>query len=287
MKKPRFLLLPIRRTGDPRVSVLAAFVQLTLIAIVVPALIVPVAWDLLRDDAGRQIVPERISFMVALPTDGTAEREPARAGGDGRPPSDAAPTEAPPLPALGDVPTGVPVAPGEAPPSEGVGPLIGGGGPLRGIQPTFTDQRLWVSPSDIVIAPIVPLTRADTLRLMLRRRAIAFVDSLARLPVDPAGRQGDWTFERGGKKYGVDGQFIRLGDFTIPTNLLALLPMNVQGNPMALERARNLDAMRLQIVEQAARSIRDEEFRNAVNALRERKERERREAEAARRPPQP
>jgi hypothetical protein len=129
------------------------------------------------------------------------------------------------------------------------------------------------------------MARADTLRAMLQRRAIAFVDSLSRLPVDPAGRNGDWTVDRNGKKYGIDQKFIRLGSFSVPTALLAALPMNVQGNPIAMERARNLETMRSEIVQQAARSIRDEEFRKAVNAVRDRKERERREAQAARQPP--
>jgi hypothetical protein len=122
---------------------------------------------------------------------------------------------------------------------------------------------------------MVPLSRADTLRAMLQQRVIALMDSLSGLPSD-RGRQGDWTVDRNGRKYGIDGQFIRLGKFSIPTGLLALLPMNVQSNPIAMERARRLSMMREEIQSQAARSIRDEEFRAAVKALRERKERERR-----------
>jgi hypothetical protein len=283
---PRFHLLPRRRAGDPRASVLAFFVQLTLIAIVVPALIVPVAIDLLRDDSGGTVVPERISFQVLLPTDGATERRPPRDGGDGREVRpDAAQPEVPPIVAPTAVPATIPV-PAEPRDPVGVGPLVGSGGPAQGIRPSFTDQRLWVAPSEYVTAPIVPLTRADTLRLMIQARAIALVDSLSRLPSD-AGRQGDWTVDRNGKKYGIDQGFIRLGNFSIPTAVLAMLPMNVQTNPIAMERARRLDSMRGEIQEQAARSIRDDEFRKAVRALRERKERERREAEAAAKGPGP
>jgi hypothetical protein len=71
---------------------------------------------------------------------------------------------------------------------------------------------------------------------------------------------------------------IRLGDFSLPTALLALMPLNVQANPIQNERAMRLNSMRSEIQYQAARMARDDEFRQAVRALRERKERERREA---------
>ena len=274
----RFKLLPRRRDGDPRASAVAIFIQLTLISIIVPTLIVPLTVDFLRDDSGGPIVAERISFQVLLPTDGEAERRPARDGGDASEPStDAAPVEPPPLVAPTTIPPRVPPASAEPRDPVGVGPLVGSGGPAQGIRPSFTDQRLWVTPSPVVIGPIVPLTRSDTLRSMLRLRALAVMDSMISLPSD-AGRQGDWTVDRNGKKYGIDPGFIRLGNFSIPTAVLAMLPMNVQANPIAMERARRLNSLREEIQTQAARSIRDDEFRKAVNALRERKERERREA---------
>ncbi len=274
----RFQLLPSRRDGDTRAFVVAVFIQLTFIAIIVPTLIVPLAVDFLRDDAGGPIVTERISFQVLLPTDGESERRPARDGGDASEPStDAALVEAPPIVAPSVVPPRVPPPRAEPRDPVGVGPLVGSGGPAQGIRPSFTDQRLWVTRSRVVIAPIVPLTRSDTLRNMLRSRALAVMDSMISLPSD-AGRQGDWTVDRNGKKYGIDPGFIRLGNFSIPTAVLAMLPMNVQANPIAMERARRLNSLREEIQTQAARSIRDDEFRKAVQALRERKERERSEA---------
>lgn len=285
--RKRIQLLPSRREGDPRASIVAFVVQILLIAIIVPAFLVPVALDFLRDDAGRAIVPEQISFEVLLPTDGETVREPARAGGDGREPTDEPPVEVPPVVAPTETPTGVPAPPAEpVDPSGGVGPLVGGGGPLRGIQPSFTDQRLWVKHSEVVVAPIVPLTRADTLRLMLRDRIYAMEDSLAGL--GDGGRQpGDWTFDLGGRKYGIDGSMIRLGKFSLPTAALAMLPLNVQTNPIAMERAKRLESMRQEIQTQAARAMRDDEFYAAVRALRERKEKEREEAERAAREPPP
>jgi hypothetical protein len=281
MKKKRVELLPRRRTGDPRASVAAFVVQVLLLAIIVPAFLVPVALDFMRDDSGASIVPERISFEVRLPTDGEPQREPAREGGDNRTASDEPYVEAAPIVAPTELPGALPSTPSvPREPSGGSGPIIGGGGPLSGIQPTFTDQRLWVDHSNVVIAPIVPLSRSDTLRQRLAERIVAVEDSLMRLFPEGARRPGDWTVNLGGKKYGVDPGFIRLGNFRLPTAVLAALPMNVQANPIAMERARRLDAMRNEIQLQAARSYREDEFYAAVRALRERKERERRDREA-------
>lgn len=278
------LLLPTRR-GDPRASLAAFLVQSLLIWIVAPALLVPIAADFLRDDRGVAVTPERISFIATAPRGGAPTTEAPRAGGDGRTPSDRASDADAPAPVPLVAPTEVPTAvfpstgPARRDPS-GTGPIIGGGGPVAGIQPAFTDPRLWLPPADRVTAPNAPVTRADTLRAMLAERTAAYLDSLSALPVER--RPGDWTFERGGKVYGMDERFIRLGDFKIPTVLLAALPLNAQSNPIARERALRLDAMRQEIQYQAARQARDDEFRAAVRALRERKERERKEAEAAR-----
>lgn len=276
------LLLP-RPGGDRRASALAFVVQVAIIAVVVPSFVVPIAFDLLRDDAGRVVTPERVSFIVAVPRGEGATDEPMRAGGDGRTPAEE-PREAEPaapiapITAPSEVPTGVPTA--SATPREdpgGVGPLVGGGGPTRGVRPSFSDRRLWLPESEIILGPVGPQTRAESLRVMLAERALVYLDSVA--DANPQGRQpGDWTFERNGKKYGIDQRMIRLGDFSLPTALLAMLPLNVQANPTAHERNVRLAAMRNEIQWQAARMARDEEFRDAVRALRERKERERKEA---------
>lgn len=277
-------LLPKRRSGDPRASVVAFGLQLLLLAIVVPAFLVPIAYDWLRDDSGRPIAPEVIRFEVMLPTGGATNREAPRDGGDGRDAEEnVVPVEPTPLVAPTGVPSSLPAAPSEpAPRSGGYGDIVGDGGPIRGLRPTFTDQRLWVKPSNVVVSPIVPLTRADTLRLMLERSIIAYAEEVARDNPTGGRRPGDWTFDLGGKKWGVDQGMIRLGDFSLPTPILGMLALNnVQANPMAMERAKRLDAMRGEIIEQAARQMRDDEFDRAVRALRERRDRERRESREA------
>ena len=65
MKAPRFRLPPSERSGDPRASALALFIQATFIAIIVPALIVPVTIDLMRDDSGGPVMPD---FIVLPPS---------------------------------------------------------------------------------------------------------------------------------------------------------------------------------------------------------------------------
>jgi hypothetical protein len=286
MKKKGIQLLPKRRTGDPRASALALVGQLLIITIIVPAFIVPIAYDWLRDDSGRAVVPEVISFEIALPVDGTPNRGETRDGGDNRPVTDEEPTEvpAPPLIPPSGVPSTLPAVPSDpAAPAAvggGYGDIVGDGGPVRGIRPTFTDQRLWAPPGNVVVAPVVPLNRADTLRLMLQRSIVAYADSLDRYNPDDGRRPGDWTFNLGGKKFGVDQGMIRLGNFSLPTPILGMLALNnVQANPMAMERARRLDAMRSEIQQQSARQMRDDEFDRAVQALRQRREKERREAQ--------
>lgn len=285
------LLLPRHRgdRGDRRASLLAFVLQVGIIAVIVPSFVVPIAFDLLRDDRGRAVTPERISFITAVPRGEGSPDEAPRDGGDGRVPAER-PTDAEPLAPIvapSEVPTGI--APAPSTPREdpgGVGPLVGGGGPTRGVRPSFTDRRLWLPESEIILAPTGPQTRADSLKWMLAERIVDYTDSVSR--ANPQGRApGDWTFERNGKKYGIDPRYIRLGDFEIPTALLALMPMNVQANPIAMERNRRLNAMTSEIQYQAARMARDDEFRQAVRALRERKERERREAEAQRIPEEP
>jgi hypothetical protein len=93
----------------------------------------------------------------------------------------------------------------------------------------------------------------------------------------------DWTVEKGGHKWGIDASAIRLGPVSIPTALLALLPLNragMQGNVFAAERKRQQDAWSREIADQAQRAMNEDEFRVAVKRLRERKERERAAARA-------
>ncbi|MGH7663047.1 MAG: hypothetical protein ACRENI_01930 [Gemmatimonadaceae bacterium] len=230
----------------------------------------------MADPVEGEIVVERIGFL-ALPTTG-AEPRPGRSGGDGRPETPERPARpVPRLVAPREVPSGLPALPEAQPEAAagGSGEVIGAGGPLRGMRPSFSDPRVWTVPGPFVTAPRTPSQRLDSL---LASRLGARQDSIDALgtPREP----GDWTFERDGRTWGVDRDYIRLGDVSIPTAVLALLPLNVQANPIAMDNAKRLNAMHADIAEHAQRAVNEAEFRDAVKRLRERKDRERAAARA-------
>jgi hypothetical protein len=244
----------------------------------------PSALNAIFSTWGQRAPVERIGFL-ALPRSSGPTQAP-KAGGDNRPDRGIPTVEpSPVITAPSAVPSAVPSAPPiAAPPAKtegGTGEMIGGGGPTKGIRPSYNDPRLWLPTGPVVSAPMrAPRTRADSLYDMLADKINMLNDSIAAV----SGQQrapGDWTFtDSKGRKYGIDQHFIRLGKFSIPTAVLALLPLNAQANPIQMERQRTMNEMTRQIQEQSARAARDDDFKAAVRALRERKDRERREAKA-------
>lgn len=208
----------------------------------------------------------------AAPSRPSAPAEPAA-------PPLVAPTETPTV--LPPPATGAPTA--DRPPFPGptTGPLAGGRGPTRGAQPTFDDPRVWVDAPTFYYAP---KTREERLDSAVVASIFRFQDSLKTFGYAPNKfERGDWTIERNGQKWGVDRQYIRLGKFSIPTALLALLPLNrMQANPIAADRDRAMAYMRSDIQYHAQVAMNEEQFRKAVRAIRDRKERERRAAEQSR-----
>jgi len=217
--------------------------------------------------------PERVGFVrLAHPGE---KPTPGRAGGDGRPEvSREIHVVAPSV-----VPTRIPVPElTTVKPREdgGTGPLIGGGGPVRGVRPNYSDGRLWTPPSPIVEAP---KTVAQTIDSLIAEGIAPYNDSVAAAARrrDPT----DWTVEKGGYKWGIDRKAIRLGPVSIPTALLAMLPLNIQGNPTTMDRDRAFATMNRDISVHAQQAINDADFMKAVRSIRERKERERAAAQQA------
>jgi hypothetical protein len=269
-------------TRRPMSVVFAAVIHVVALAVIVNLLLVPGKWADFLSGKPEPILVERIGFL-ALPRGEKAAAP--RSGGDNRratgvPP---APREVP-LQSPAATPSVLPDVPKPAAPRDegGSGPLVGTGGPARGIRPAYTDPRVWVGPTQVIAAPMSPKARLDS---SVAANLQHLNDSIAMLPRERA--PGDWTITRNGKKYGIDQQFIRLGPFSIPTALLAALPLNVTANPTALERDRRLTSMRFEIQEQAARAARDDEFRAAVKSLRERKQKEREDRKKADQPVPP
>jgi hypothetical protein len=216
----------------------------------------------------RQSVAEQRVGFVRLARPGE-KPTPGKQGGDGRPEKSREIHVTPPT----SVPTTIPApaATAATPTDEGgTGPLVGGGGPVRGVRPSYSDGRLWKAPTQIV-AP--PKTVAQTIDSLIADAIAPYNDSVAAVA---AGRDPtDWTIKKGGYKWGIDKRAIRLGPFSIPTALLAMLPLNVTGNPTTMERDRAYAAMNRDITWHAQQAINDADFMKAVRSIRERKERER------------
>ena len=229
-----------------------------------------------------RVPPEKISF-ISIPNRG--ETTPGRSGGDGVPERpDRRPAPARALVAPAETPSAISPAPSAPAPEEevgGSGPLVGRGGPVRGIVPSYSDPRVWTDPNAVVLA--LPRSISEQLDSMLVSGTQRVRDSIALASAER--KPGDWTWTKDGKKYGWDAAGIHLGGITIPRELLALggALVNVDGasNPQVADRARAVRAMTQDINYNAPRAMNAEEFRTAVKRIRERKERERREAREA------
>jgi hypothetical protein len=197
---------------------------------------------------------------------------PGRSGGDGHPVREHAPVPRPRVVAPSTVPTQIPpTPPAVQKPIGGSGPVVGAGGPTVGIVPSFPDSRLWAPPGP---GTSMPKGLTESLDSVLAVGVQAFNDSMANVASHAGRKPGDWTVEHNGQKYGIDQKHIYIGPIKIPTAILALLPLNIQGNPTDIRRERALEYMHTDIMYQAQQAMNEEEFRDAVRKLRERKQRE-------------
>jgi len=259
-----------RRSRPLAVSIV---VHVLLVALLVRFLVSPAAFTMIFGRAHTPEVPaERIGFLQLPKSTGPAVQ--GKSGGDDRPISKTAPGK---LVAPTTIPTTVPPVPEVAKPAEpegGSGPLVGAGGPARGIRPTYTDPRVWVAPGDIVAAPKSAKERLDSAIVSI---IAPYNDSIAAASGER--KPGDWTFEKGGRKYGIDQKYIRLGKISIPTAILALLPINTTGNPTMNDRNKLQNQLHADIFWNAQRGMNEADFKKAVRSIRERKEREKADAE--------
>ncbi|MDH3457563.1 MAG: hypothetical protein OER90_12065 [Gemmatimonadota bacterium] len=147
----------------------------------------------------------------------------------------------------------------------------------------YGDGRLWVRTMEAQLGVVGPspdvATHVARVERAVRDRMKAYIDTMPRdsfaIPAPPT-----WTTEVAGNTWGIDRNWIYLGDFKIPTALLALLPLP-QGNIEQAQAAAEMARMRQDIIEAARRAETAEEFRGYVEQLRRRKDEER-EAERAR-----
>jgi hypothetical protein len=218
---------------------------------------------------------ERIQYVQVRP----AAPQPGGGGGGGR----AAPkrTVRPPrLIAPSTIPSALPpIAPPSASPIAGVdtgkgtGAAVGPPGMATGIDPTLPDPRIELRPNALRL-PLNTAQRNDSavkaIYLAYREAEIAAEESRGRSP-------RDWTFEKGGQKYGLDSQWVYLGKFKIPSAILAALPFNYGGvDGTRIIEGRNASWIQNDIYTHS-RGMSEDDFRAAVKRIRERKEREKRE----------
>ena len=216
----------------------------------------------------RQTVREQRVGFVRISSPGVKTPVPGRSGGDGKP---LTPREIHVVAPV-SIPTTIPAPSGPVTKAteEGTGPLVGTGGPTRGVSPQYSDSRVWEPPGPVVSAP---KSVKQTIDSLIADAIAPYNDSVraAAQRRDPT----DWTIEKGGYKWGIDRRAIRLGPVSIPTALLAMLPLNLQGNPATMERDRTYAAMNRDITWHAQQAINEADFMKAVRSIRERKERER------------
>jgi hypothetical protein len=157
----------------------------------------------------------------------------------------------------------------------GTGIGVSGSGFATGIEPRQPDKRIALEPGPMVR---VPRTVAEDVDSIVNVAIGIYQDSMALFARQH--KPGDWTVKgKNGEKWGVDQKYIYVGKYKIPSALLALLPLNVSAQS-PIER-RSAEYIRRDVLENAQRSISEDEFRAAVKRIRERKEREKREKQLA------
>lgn len=235
----------------------------------------------------RSVQPERVMYLqtpdpkppkvVRDSTPKPAAKQPATTPkrNDETPPAlPPATTAAPPVAVIPPTETPVTIAP----------PRAAGGGDttdkrivgrdlLPGLSPGPKDSRLLgMGDGRAADGPLSPhRNTTDSITHVWIRQ---FWDSVAHAQNLAMRKPPSWTMGSGDKKVGVDPMWIYFGKFKIPTALLALIPINVQGNPTVYERNRTLVSMQREIEYQAMRSDNSKEFEEAVKELRARKEAE-------------
>ena len=262
---------------------LATSVALHVVGVALLVRIVMVPSTLMSIFRQERVIPPPAEKVIYVPLTPRHDSSVARAqidGGDDRTAAPRLPV-APMLRAPVTVPSTLPPAPRIAVmPGEpgGSGPLIGGGGSLRGVQPAYGDGRLWPEPGPLIGAPKTDDERRDSVFASLLGKYQDSLNLAERGQVGP-GERPAWIYNRGGQEYGIDKNKIHLGKFSLPSALLYQLPLARYQGDITRDRERNMIAQ--EMYEQSHRRLNEEQFREAVKAIRARKERERREAEAS------
>ena len=218
-----------------------------------------------------QYIPLQPRASAGPVGNGASERKPKRD------PKKTAP--APLLPPT-TIPSALPPVP---PPDVSSGAISGtstgsGGAPVgaaTGVELTVPDSRIELRPN-VGRSTLTNAARNDSavkaIFMAYREAEIAAEANKGRSP-------RDWTFERGGQKYGVDSQWVYLGKFKLPSAILAALPFNYGGvDGSRIIQGRNAAWIQNDIYTHS-QGLSEDDFRAAVRRIRERKDKEKKEAE--------
>lgn len=211
---------------------------------------------------------EHVAYIVVPDRAPTATA--GRSGGNNRP---EAVRRSPAIDAPTTIPSSIPQPATHPSPAAGggAGPVVGSGGPEVGVRPSYSDPRIWLPPGEVV-GPAK--TQSERLDSVLVAHLQPYIDSLRQLADHPGKAPDDWTFGSGSGKWGIDPKHIYLGGHSIPTAILALLPLSKGANPVTTGENKALAYERTDIQYQAQRAMNEEEFKEAVKRIRERKQRE-------------
>ncbi|MEP6778612.1 MAG: hypothetical protein ABJC26_01890 [Gemmatimonadaceae bacterium] len=149
---------------------------------------------------------------------------------------------------------------------------------LVGVARTNADPRIW-SPTGVGLnVPRTGQQLLDSVVAYAITSAADSIDSIARI-TNPSRQPGDWTKRlKNGDKWGWDKTGLRLGKYTVPNALLALLPAGIQkgmsGNPTAYQNDRRLAFAREDIQRFGAQAIGEAQFKKAVKEQRAKADRD-------------
>ena len=217
-------------------------------------------------------VTERIQYVQTRPV----PREPVGNGSNA--------TKEPPKRAIRPAPLLAPALtpsalPPITPPTVSVGSVSGtaggtGGAPAgvaTGVEPALPDPRIELRPNSLRL----PLTQGERNDSAVKAIYYAYREAEIAAEEHKGRDPRDWTFEKGGQKYGIDSQYVYLGKFKIPSMILAALPFN---RGIGVDGTRIIEARNSQWIQNDiymhSQGMSEDDFRAAVRRIRERKERE-------------
>jgi len=149
---------------------------------------------------------------------------------------------------------------------------------LIGLAPALGDPRVWQQGTGGIDVDRTPKQMLDSVIGWRIAQAADSLDSIARL-YDTNREPADWTKRmKNGEKWGWDKTGLRLGKFTVPNALLALLPVGIQrgmsSNPIEAASSRALLLARSDINRFSSQAMGEGDFKKALKEMRDRNDRE-------------